>query len=151
MENMPKKHHKHQLTSYVVQRTLEHSTDSYSSVVFVVIWQLSCIAASSSGSANDIEDSRCPGCHGFRACGAESGVSAWHQRYTPDRDAGSHVAGCSRCRCIGRRVSLLSTTDRLVVCWEAAGKKFHWLTVLWLKLETRELSSAVPLFVKPLR
>jgi len=40
---MPKKHHKHQLTSYVV-----------------VIWQFSCIAASSSGPANDIEDSRSP-------------------------------------------------------------------------------------------
>ena len=54
-----KKHRKHQLTSYVVQR-IEYVRTVYRQLQFTSVRQFSRTASLSSGSANDIEDSRSP-------------------------------------------------------------------------------------------
>jgi len=54
-----KKHRKHQLTSYVVQR-IEYFRKVYRQLQFTSVRQFSRTASLSSASANDIEDSRSP-------------------------------------------------------------------------------------------
>jgi len=60
---MPKKHHKHQLTLYIVQRIDVNVRPVCRQLHFSSVrcfCQFIFIAVSSSGSANDIEDSRSP-------------------------------------------------------------------------------------------
>ena len=121
---------------------IEYVRTVYRQLQFSSVRQFSRTASLSSGSANDIRSPELPR---FPRMRCRSGVCAWHQRYTRSWCQQTHVAGWRRCRCTGRRVSLLSTT--------AQGTLAHVLKRVVLNCSlhslqiTHSLSDSPPLMV----